>query len=418
MMNVSHTITESYHQLFKESNDLDKSKIFLPTKIPGCDLPRSFNTYYDAIKHIPTRLTGNTQGVRLFLTECLKDINHTKVLEDIDSLDENQLYEALTILTILMQSYRWDILPATSETYSLEELCFPERLYKPWVKVSNKLRLPHSNTYWSIIATNWCLKQKCSGDQYKNSELTTDNLRILYSWLPSPYSSQLEEFILSFVEMEAYGVNAIRSILKIINLVFIQDHLAVHNELLKLNAAIKSMSLAFNRRIRKNKIDPTIWREIIHVPFAWGLKDASGQKLEGASGMQLGAIAVLNAFFSIPESSFIGKATRTSRKYLLPEQRDFLFHIDQCANIVNSYFHECSDMDVIALHNDCISNIISWRVSHQKRGAMYLSSGNKNNKPQIATGLTLSGEETDLSSIYVKDMEERIKETKLALLEC
>ena len=179
------------------------------------------------------------------------------------------------------------------------------------------------------------------------------------------------------------------------------------------------MISVFSKRIRQKRIDPKHWRDIIHVPFAWGLKDSSGRRLEGASGMQLGSVLVLNAFLSIPNNSNLALATaNSSQLYLLPEQRHFLLHLNKCAGVVREYITNSINPLLGDAFNKCVNNVLRWRVSHQKRGEMYLSCNNSDDSPQIATGLTIpeGAGSQEISEIFSRDMQERIEETKNSII--
>ena len=410
----NYNLRETYESLISSLGDgITRQNGFLPNKVPGSPLPPSFNFYQRLVAELPNQLIpySNT-SVRNWLKIELDNYEYILTIKDIDNLSIEQLNNALTILTILMQSYRWDRLPADPEVYSEDKVDFPEALYNPWKIVSCKLDLPLSNTYWSVIASNWQLNNKLAGDEYCYSDFS-ESTELLYTWLPDPYHNELKEFILSFVDMESTGAFAIASVLDTLNCGINKDNEGVIKNLKELNHYIQLMGHVFSKRIRKNKISLDHWRDIIHVPFAWGLIDESGIKREGASGMQLGSVAVLNSFFAIEEKSSLGSATRNSRIYLLPNQREFLAKLDTLGFFMKKYVQTYGGMDMISAFNECLNSLSRWRVSHQKRGILYLSHNVTKDTPQIATGLTIDPNKktASVADIFESDMNERIQET-------
>lgn len=380
---------------------------FLPPTVPGLDLPEFMSDYSYAIKELPDYFSVGKSGVRNWLDGLFSEFN-PEINVRLSILSIGMKREALTILAILAQSYRWNKCPPDSIEYNREEIKFPEGILKPWNFLSKNFNLPATNTYYSVIASNWTLKDKNAGDPYSATDINPDNLSLLYSWLKAPYSEQLAHFLLSFVELELFGKKIILAIEDCYRAVEHHDLDLLKTNILEIYTAIKGINKSFARRIRTRNILVKDWKEIIHIPFGWGLI-SNGQKMEGASGMQVGSIAILNSFFDIPSRSSIGKATLNSRHYLLPEQRMFLEMLDNSPNI-GQFIKNSADNEILDIYNDCIASLVRWRVSHQKRGKLYLSHSSKG-KPQMATGLTLDDSGKDIADIFHDDMQERINET-------
>ncbi len=387
---------------------------FIPDYIPGAALPASMHSYSIACEQLPHYFSPDGAGVRSWLDGAFSYYDD-QIEAEIDLLSEQKLNTLLIKLSILIQSYRWDKCPPAKEAFTLKKLHFPDGIYMPWKIVSKKLGLPLSNTYYAVIASNWTLKLKIAGDKYSNSELFETDLILLCNWLKPPFDVQLENFVLAFVEMEAKGANAISNIMSSIYAVVIEDDERLIDSLNALNTSITAMTSEFSKRIRKKNIDIEDWKNIIHVPFAWGL-EYENERLEGASGMQLGAVACLNIFFNIANDSELAKATLVSRKYMLPGQRYFLTKLDSISPTVKKYVVNSRSADLVDAYNACLQKIITWRTSHKKRGELYLRS-DKEKLPNIATGLSISGDNKSIVSEFSRHMDNRIIETEQSMVD-
>ena len=375
---------------------------FLPSHVPGIPLPAFMKKYSEALVRLPAYFSVNRPGVRSWLDANFSEFSHD-VLNQLSASNKQIKSEALTVLSILIQSYRWQHCPPESEEYERTKIVFPQGLYVPWKYLCDFFSIPLSNCYYFIIASNWTLSNKKPGVSYCFDDIDRQNLKILYNWLEPPYAEQLEHFLLSFIELELFAPQIIQSIVYAYDAIEKKDISFLRTSLLQIHALIAEMSKSFGQRIRQKNIRITDWKEIIHIPFGWGI---SG--LEGASGMQVGSIALLNTFLEIPSISPLAKATLESRKYLLPKQRLLLEALDDI-HIVRDFVHNSNDKALIMLYNKCLIALSGWRTNHQKRGYLYLS--HKSNKPQMATGLTLEGLETGIAEIFHQEMQTRIDET-------
>jgi len=408
-------LKQDYDQLLNTYNtSISKNGGFIPGYVPGASLPTSMQVYSVACEKLAAYFSPDGKGVRAWLDDSFGKYDH-KISAEIDFLSEQELNTLLVSLTILIQSYRWDRCPPDKESFTLKTLSFPDGIYIPWAIVSEKLDLPLSNTYYAVIASNWKLKSRSAGEKYNNSEIFEKGLVLLNNWLKPPFDSQLENFILAFVEMEARGAIAINNMMTSIYAVVISDEKLLFESLISLNESIAMMINEFSKRIRKKNIDLDDWKNIIHVPFAWGL-EKDKQQLEGASGMQLGAIACLNIFLNIPNSSELAKATLISREYMLPGQRKFLSELDAISPAVKKFIVNSQSNNLINAYNACLKKIIAWRVSHKKRGELYLRS-DKEGLPNIATGLSISGDHQSIASEFSKHMDSRISETEQSMVD-
>ncbi|NMR27148.1 hypothetical protein HH219_16685 [Pseudoalteromonas sp. NEC-BIFX-2020_015] len=395
---------------FIQKNDFSNG--FLPSYVPGVTLPTSLSLYMLYTRSLPDYFSVGGNGVRTSFDKVFETYD-SSLDGVIDKLTYEQECEFYTILSILIQSYRWDRCPPSADEYKKEKMTFPSGLYQPWQSLSHKLSMPLSNTYYCVIASNWTLKNKKPGESYLPEDINSHNLQLLYPWLKSPYKEQLAHFLLSFVELERFGGGILKCITKAFQAIENNEPSRLKNVLLNLDALINELNKSFGQRIRTKNILIKDWKEVIHIPFGWGLI-VNGQKLEGASGMQVGTLAMLNSFFGIPSESTIGKATFNSRMYLLPKQRKLLTLLDNCC-VLYPFINQCKDVELIDLYNKNIESLTRWRVSHQKRGRKYLAHPT-NGAPQMATGLTLPDADSHIDDVFYDDMQDRIIETKEVMI--
>jgi len=130
--------------------------------------------------------------------------------------------------------------------------------------------------------------------------------------------------------------------------------------------------------------------------------------------MQVGTLAMLNSFLGIASDSSIGKATLSSRIYLLSKQRKLLEILDD-SNVLQAFVKKAQDAELTALYNKNLDSLVRWRVSHQKRGRKYLAHPS-NGTPQMATGLTLPDAGNSIDEVFYDDMEDRITETRKTMI--
>ncbi len=383
---------------------------FLPSHVPGISLPDTLSLYSEHIVLLPNYFSVGCDGVRTWLDNVFFNYN-SSLNQVIDNLTIEEKYELFTILSILIQSYRWDRCPPEAKEYNKDHITFPKGLYCPWKKLCQLFSLPLSNTYYAVIASNWTLKDKQPGDLYTLTDIRIDNIKLLYPWLKSPHEEQLTHFLLSFVELEAFGSYVIDCITKAFEAIEQHNVELLKHSLSELDVTLNRFNKAFGQRIRPQNILIKDWKEVIHIPFGWGLLQ-DGEKLEGASGMQVGTLAMLNSFFGIASESSIGQATLNSRVYLLPKQRHLLSILDD-TNVLQAFVKEVKNSELTALYNKNLESLTRWRVSHQKRGHKYLAHAT-NGTPQMATGLTLPDSGGGIEDVFYEDMQKRIKETREA----
>lgn len=410
MKNAESDNLSMYFPVFVRENNFRNG--FLPSCVPGIALPNSLSQYFNCIQSLPEYFSVGCEGVRPWLDKTFSSYEAT-LDKVVNNLTQEEKYEFLTILSILIQSYRWNKCPPPSSEYEREHVTFPVGLYVPWRTLSHHFSLPLSNTYYSVIASNWTLKDKKPGDQYTLSDMRADNIKLLYSWLKPPYEEQLSHFLLSFVELESFGALVIDCITKAFNAIWANDLGLLKISLSELDIAISQINRAFNQRIRTKNILIEDWKEVVHIPFGWGLI-LNGKRLEGASGMQVGTLAMLNSFFGIASDSSIGKATLSSRVYLLPKQRKLLEILDD-SNVLQAFVMKAQDTELTTLYNKNLDSLVRWRVSHQKRGRKYLAHLT-NEMPQMATGLTLPDAGNSIDEVFYDDMEDRIAETRRTMI--
>src|SRR5207249_10551257 len=114
-------------------------------------------------------------------------------------------------------------------------------------------------------------------------------------------------------------------------------------------------------------------------------------RLQGASGLHIGAIQCVDIALGIRSESQMGKAAYESRKYYPLQHRNFLEVLDSTRSIIRDFVTESNDDGLRNLYNECIGIMDAFRVSHQVRGAEYLK-GDNTPKKITSTGLSMSAE--------------------------
>lgn len=170
----------------------------------------------------------------------------------------------------------------------------------------------------------------------------------------------------------------------------------------------------FHREVRFRSLDKNLWREWVQPTFIWGPESGSGERLEGASGLQLGAVQCVDIALGVEGGSAMGKAVVESRKYMPKPHRLFLAALDAARNVVRDFVMGSRSNELERRYNDCIGIMARFRTSHQARGAAYIR-GDASPKTITSTGLSLSGEGSAVR-VFSEAMEERLRETTQSLL--
>lgn len=378
---------------------------FAPRVVPSRRLAPALGYLADALEVLPAQFSPGGPGVRAYL-DAAASVPPKNIDEILARLTSAQLIDLYVATSVLVQSYRWNNCPPAKEEFSRRGIVLPRGLVKPWAYCAHALGVPLSNTYFGVIGANWTVDGRDGLPTRAGLDAPSG---LLWNWLVSPYYEQLEHFVLAFVDMELLGVAGLKALPHILRGILEDKHEELETGLEQVRESIRAMKRAFNRRIKDRLVPISDWKNIIHIPFAWGLTGPQGIALEGASGMQLGSIAALSAFLGVDQSSPMGAMTTASRAYMLPAQRRYLTLLDQVGPLLQAYLPYSSR----SLHSACLDELVAWRVSHRNRGALYLRV--PNTLPDAATGLTLDGQ-GDIVKQFTHHMNDRIQETQEAYM--
>ncbi len=398
--NALRELRSSLH--YHEQRGVSNVTGFLPAIVPSRKLQTSFQYISKTLREIPAYFSPGRLGVRRIIDEmCSMPPKHGR--KDLDRLEDPEIVDLYVATTVLAQSYRWDRCPPEPDEFKRKNIELPSGLAVPWLYCASRLGLLPSNTYFGVIGANWTVPA-CAGQRLGDDIYPTE---LLWNWLESPFSSQLEEFVLTFVEMELRGARGLQCFGPAIDALLSNKITELEYSFDQIHSSIVAMKQAFNQRIKDRLIPIQNWKNVIHIPFAWGIRYRSNVQLEGASGMQLGAVAAISAFLGVKQVSVLGAAAVSSRKYMLPVQRDYLDVLD----VVGSLFAKSLPIRVHSIYKQCLQALLNWRISHRNRGVRYLKK--PNSLPDIATGMTIDSSENVVTQ-FLSHMNDRIRETKEA----
>ncbi|MFA7480142.1 MAG: ATP-binding cassette domain-containing protein [Vulcanimicrobiota bacterium] len=180
-----------------------------------------------------------------------------------------------------------------------------------------------------------------------------------------------------------------------------------------LGATILALNSAFNRAIRTKRIKPAHFLKYVQPTMVWLLDHGEGP-LEGASGPQSCTIQVLDSFFGVSRDSQLGGLLLESRRYMLPRHRTLLEALDETSPVLRRFVAGSGSPRLLEAYNRCLELLRAWRVSHQKRGGLYIKADDSSNS-YVSTGLLV--QKGDKSALFEQSMEEHIQATDERLLE-
>lgn len=390
---------------------LPPGKGFLPSVTPAQALPDAFAPYQLACDELPERFGASNGSVRPWL-DALFSEHDPAITQAIDRLSPMEQQRAMTMLCTLAHSYRWGNTPPDRAAFELQHLTLPPGVDLPWTHLAALLRQPRVGSLWNMALCNWSLVAKPGASDYSVDEVTIENLHLALGWLNPPLDHVLERFILTFVETEARGVAVIEQSIALVRSTAQDDIREVVRTLEALHEAIMAMNLVFYRNIRAAVIDPVVWNASIKPIHGWGV-DAGDGMLEGASGLQLGAIQCADAALGIDDRSCMARAAVDARRYMPVEHQQFLSVMDTVRPLVPAFVRRSGDAVLTQHYTACIDALLAWRRAHRQRGALYLR-GTGAGPMGGTTGMTVfSNEHAAVDEFHVL-MQERIAETTKA----
>lgn len=385
---------------------------FLPPIIVPTIVPEPFDRYTTVLNEVPNRYTQAGGGVRPWLDRELKHFDDRLVSQMVDMPYWHQ-HKLMSQLAILAHVYRWNYVPPAPEIYNITHCNLPLGIKRPFALLANHLQQPKCGSMWLTKYCNWTLKGKSDYELYQNVELTRENLQIVHNWLPAPMDKQLEQWISILILSEARGALVIEDLVSLIQIAEQKD---VDAAIVKFDVLLKhlqEMTRVFNIEVIHRKLDKNYWREWVQPTFVWGLEE-NGERLEGASGLQIGALQVIDIALNVQGGSVMVKAAVSSRKYFPVEQRYFIDVLEAYRPKLRAFVLDSNVPDLMALYDACLSIITQFRKSHKARGAAYMA-GDGSEKKLTTTGLSIEDNSKPVE-IFKEDMEGRIKETSDARL--
>jgi hypothetical protein len=400
---------------------LGPAGVFLPHRVPVIDgLADPFTALRDAGAELPEHFQHPGKGVRGWLDDefGLADPDVLAAARDADEATRAGLFG---VLTILAHAYRWDTVPPDPARFAETGVVLPEGIRGPWTALCDELDLPHVGTAWSFLMCNWLVPGQ-EGGEYDPASLSDAGVRLGCNWLRPPEASNVENFNLAFVCVEAKGGPAIVMAVDAVVAAHREDHSAVTEKLQHLADAIDGISGQFVDRIRANRVGLEGWLDLVQPTFGWGLAGDDGQPLSGPGGMQLGTLHVLDAVLGVPMGSTIAKATLASRRYIPALPRRFLSILDGFAPRLRDFVFTSGSPQTKRAFNDALRAVRRFRVGHRVQGARYLRAGGKPGAPRMSSGTGISWTEdpstpeVEPADLFEREMMDRIQETTDALL--
>ncbi len=393
---------------------------FLPERVPVIGgLAEPFAAFRAAMEELPDHYQHPGAGVRGWLDRLFGRAD-PDVLATVQAADVATKTGLFGILTILVHAYRWDTAPPAADRFTETDLLLPEGLRAPWAGLCDEAGLPHVGTAWSFLMCNWWIPGR-EGSEYDAASLPQTDLRLGCGWLRAPADSDVANFNLAFVGVEAKGAPAIALAVEAVVAAHRQDAAGVTEALSALAEAIDAVSGQFVERIRATRVALDGWLDLVQPTFGWGLRGDDGEPLSGPGGMQLGTLHVLNAVLGVPAGSTIAKATLASRRYIPTRPREFLAVLDQFAPRLREFVAADGRQDLKRAFNDSLRALRRFRVGHRVQGARYLRAGGHEGAPRLSSGTGISWREDpsrpelEPADLFEHQMMERIVETTDAL---
>lgn len=392
-------------------NELGPIGAFLPARVPVNELPAALMHFIAACDELPSRYPREHGGVRCWLD---REFRHEtrRVHRAVSQLDAGQADALMTALSTLAHTYRWDTVPPHPARFGEQSISLPKGLAGPWSQVAQATDQPRVGSAWNLHLTNWQMTDRPGGASYQAEELKRSSIQIVRNWLEPPVDSQLENFSLSFVLMEAQGAKVLRALVEAISAAAAARTHQMSTALRRLHDAIRAMTLGFSSNVRSRTIDPTMWLELIQPTYAWAAPGEDPDRIEGGpSGMQLATIQALDAALDIRGESSLSQLARTARHHMPRPHRRFLAALDLAGPIVRSYVRDAGSPELVEQFNSCVAALGAFRGTHRARGSQYLRNRPSDNAARASTGLVI-GVHDDPLVMFERSMTERIAETQ------
>ncbi len=397
-----------------------KHPLFLNYKNPAKILPDKFKIYADILNNVHNYNNCN-QGMRHFIEQQLQFNAQNINKNDLNLLNATEQNDVFNVLSMLCHCYRWNYVPAPVEAYALKNLDFPHNLWQPFCYLADILQQPYCGTLYSTTVSNFYLSNYQAHERYDFNQISFDDIHILYNWLPQEYALQLNQWVKIFVMTEMQGGYANVACMDILQAIFNDDVPKLKTALIDLNQGIHKITDVFSKQVRNTTLNIDLWRQVVQPIFIWGLQsdDKYDYPLEGASGLQVGCIQLIDTILGLDMESFMGKSLLKSRMYFPFAMRTFFTNIEQLRYELTNYINnikingnnnnnyaDYSELKI--LYNACVESMLAYRKSHVQRGKLYIK-GDGTEKQITTTGLSVNSS-INAAQEFEKDMQERIQE--------
>jgi hypothetical protein len=388
---------------------LSQEKGFLPRFRPVTALPPAFEKLELAVSELPERLAVQ-EGVRTWIDHLFRDIDPV-IYAEAEKLSYPASQTLMLILSLFGHAYRWNTVPPRKIEYDRKTLILPEHLDRLWSLVAAQIGQLRVAAFWNTNLCNWKLRNASSPSDYALDELTTDNIELIYNWLPRPYDHDAEVFMRTFILVEGRGTPLIAELIRCLHALARKNMAGAALALQSSCEHFQALYRIYAQEIRVSCVRPEIWPTHIQPFLGWNVQTEQGV-LGGPSGMNLGCFQVLNSFLGLRHESPLGKETLTYRRYMPPHHRAFLYELDQVAPLAWKTITASNDQILKNAFNNLIALVTAWRRDHAERGALYVQGkqAQGDHLPQTSTGKTL-GPSRDRAENYRRQMYERVRET-------
>jgi hypothetical protein len=394
---------------------LSADKGFLPRFRPVTKLPPAFAALETAVLELPERLNSE-QGTRVWIEQLFRSFD-VELVKEAEQLSYAASQTLMLILSLFGHAYRWDRVPPRRREYELNALTLPQPLDRLWSQVAAQIGQLRVAAFWNTNLCNWQLKRPRSITGYALEELSPDNIKLIYNWLPQPYDRDAEVFMRTFILVEAQGTHLLQEIMRCLHELANENSHGAAQSLTNCCEHFQGLYRIYAQQIRVSRVRPEIWPTHIQPFFGWNVHTEQGV-LGGPSGMNLGCFQVLNTFLGLKHDSLLGRETLEYRRYMPPHHRAFLYELDQVAPLARERIAASADPALKSAFNDLVALVTAWRRDHAERGALYVQGNQTQGKhlPQTSTGKTL-GPSADRAANYRRQMYDRVWETAEAKLD-
>ncbi len=388
----------------------DVSVGFLPATAPLHTLPYPYEELSVACEKLAGRYHGLDQDCRPWLDELFTD-PRPEWLSALETASDSLLENLMTKVSLLCHAYRWQRMPTPSENYALENIKLPTGLESLWSDLALRLGVPRVGNFYTMVANNWVLQGVAPGSRYKVEQLSDQTVDLVHSWLLPPLHEELRTFVVTALCIESRGAKILAHIKEIHDCVGRSDEQEATYHLTFLAATLLGITSDFNRSIKKARIAPHNFLTYVQPTMIWLLDHGDGP-LEGASGPQSCTIQLLDSFLGVPRSSELGGLILKARAYMMPRHRQLLEVMDSAGEILREFVVRSASPRLLEAYNRCLSTMRAWRVSHQKRGAMYIEGDEaKSVEHYVSTGLVVQDDQ-NRTQVFEEMMEAHIEATQ------